>query len=36
VFDLSSPRDQLYARGGFGSVRDELMMDDDGDEGSGP
>ena len=36
VFDLSDPRDLLYARGGFGSVRDELLMDDDGDEGSGP
>jgi imidazolonepropionase-like amidohydrolase len=36
VFDLSAPRDVLYARGGFGSVRDELLMDDDGDEGSGP
>jgi imidazolonepropionase-like amidohydrolase len=36
VFDLSTPRDRLYALGGFGSVRDELLMDDDGDEGSGP
>ncbi len=36
VFDLSTPRDRLYAQGGFGSVRDELLMDDDGDEGNGP
>lgn len=36
VFDLSDPRDVLYARGGLDAIRGDQMIDDDGDEGSGP